>query len=167
MKAPLPKTQDIELEGERYQVCRMNPLNGNWIVTQVFTRLLPSALEAKLASVMGGEISLPPNREQISEQEFHNLQAHCLAVCKWHDPKAGVPIPIMLPDGRFATPDLEDPVVILALTGHALLFNLAPFFVKSRLDSVMESFGWVKQMATDLGLKLPDTPLSTNSVSGQ
>ena len=169
MKAPLEKTKDIEIEGERYQLCRMNPRTGSWIVAQLCTRLLPGIIETKLASVFQGSgMSLPAGREQITEQEFHNLQDHCLLACKWYDPKAGVPIPILTQDGRFAVPALEDDLLtVMTLTAHVLIFNVAPFFAKGRIETMGGTFQWVKEMASDLGLKLPDTPLSTSSASGQ
>jgi hypothetical protein len=64
----------------------------------------------------------------MSEQEFANVQDHCLAVCSRYEPTSGVPMPIMAGPGKFAIKELEyDMATVTKLQGHAMSFNFDPF----------------------------------------
>jgi len=132
--------KEITLNGSVYQINRMTASNGSWILAQVITKMLPVAMETGFSS---SGMQLPSNRSQLNEQEFQNIQHHCLRVCSRYEPQGDTRVaqPILFADGRFAFKDLEyDLVTVTALTVHALVFNLSPFFDAGALKPIMESF---------------------------
>jgi hypothetical protein len=132
--------KDVEINGVRYQVGRMTARTGSWILAQIFTKIMPATVEGNLG------FDLPGGRSEMSEEEFHNLQDHCLAVCSRYEelpPGSGreTAMPIMASPGVFAVKELEyDLVAVLGLTIHALVFNVACFFDGDALTSILESF---------------------------
>lgn len=173
MKAPLPRTHEVDIEGTRYLICRMNPLVGSWLAAQLFTLMMPAQLEQQFVAELNkaGEIENfapvkpPANRKQMTEDEFHNLQNHCLLVCRYYDEKSGKALatPIMTPDGQFIAPGLADDVVaVMVLTLHSLFFNMKPFFDRGRMETVIQSFREVME-----GSKSGASIHSMPSASGQ
>ena len=139
-------TKDVEISGQRYQIGKMSARSGSWIVVQLITKLMPMGIENQL-----GIEGLSSGRSEMSEAEFLNIQDHCLDVCRRYEMVAGqeVAMPIMARPGVFAFKELESNLLtILALTVHALLFNVTPFFEGDGLKSVMASF-------KDLNLFIP------------
>lgn len=152
----MEKTKDIDISGVRYQVCKMTARDGSWIAMQILTKVLPAGLDEK---VTGGS-SLPAKRSDMSEQEFHSIQDHCLAVCRVYKlvGSMDVPHPVFDRPGQLR-PELEhDVLTVMALTAHALAFNIAPFFAEDALKPVLASFQ---------GLNLFSASSSTSSSSGQ
>ena len=140
-------TKDIDLRGHRYQVGKMTATDGCWVAMQIFTKVMPGMLENKV-----GVTGLPSGRSDMSEQEFHNIQNHCLAVCKRFTVVGDVPVaePVMRGE-RFAFKDLEhDVLTVMGLTAHALIFNVLEFFQGDGLKEILASF--------------PDTPQSNPSL---
>jgi hypothetical protein len=129
-------TQDVTIRGARFQIKRFGALEGSWVVAQMFTRILPSNLESQL----GGSVALPAGRATMTEEEFINLQKHCLQVCFHYTegaPPSTPPLPV-LRNGQIAIPELvHDPLVIMALTIRSLKFNMLPFFSEGALDLLL------------------------------
>ena len=78
----------------------------------------------------------------MGKQEFFELQKDCLAVC--HElimvGDSEQALPIFL-NGQWARPELEDDVMtIMALTVHALIFNVTGFFEGDALKELIRSF---------------------------
>src|ERR1017187_10377339 len=151
MNAPLARTKDVEIDGKRYQIVRMNPLVGSWVASELFTRMLPSGIEAQFMAEVNksgaldqsGIMKLPASRSQMGMEDFIKLQIQCLLVCRWYDAVTGKDIatPVMTAEGQFVMPGLQDDVVsVLALSLHSLFFNVQPFFDKSRIAAVIASF---------------------------
>lgn len=131
-------TKDVDVGGKQYQVGKMTAQVGCWIAMQLFTKMLPSAVENQV-----GLEGMPTARTQLSEEEFYNIQNHCLAVCKRYElvgeVKTAQPI---LHSGRMAFKDLDtDLLSVLGLTVHALIFNVKPFFEGDALKQLISSFG--------------------------
>jgi hypothetical protein len=152
----MEKTKDVDISGVRYQIGKMTARDGSWIAMQILTKVLPAGLDEK---VTGGS-SLPAKRSEMSEQEFHNIQDHCLAVCARYKLVGNVEaaLPVFDRPGKL-NPDLEhDVLTVMALTAHALAFNIAPFFAEDALKPVLASFQ---------GLNLFSASNSTSSSSAQ
>lgn len=132
------KTKDVYLGDERYQIGRMTPWVGSWMVAQIITKMLPMGIDNALALELKIPINLPLSRSDMTEEQFHNMQKHCLDVVKFYE-ASGPAVPIVLPDGRFVK-DISTPDVI-ALTVHALLFNVSDFFVEGAAERIAKSFG--------------------------
>src|SRR5208337_1606029 len=102
---PREATKLVEIEGESFQLSRMNPLVGSYIVGQLFTRLAPHGIEQaimqQVSKEMGvGAFELPANRQQMEMSEWIQFQVECLRVCAYFEPAMPtVPIPIIRADG--------------------------------------------------------------------
>lgn len=134
-------TKDIVVGNSRFQISRFSARVGSWVAIQVMIKGLPAWLgevESDIPDAMRN------NRASLTEEEFHNIQDHCLKICsKWPEADAVVqaPVPIVMVDGRFTDPAMAtDVVTVMALTAHALMFNVAPFFGSDALKMVMSSF---------------------------
>lgn len=129
-------TQTVTVNGQDYQIGRFTARNGSWILAQLLTKMLPANVENALAPTTKGK--LPSHRTLLSEDEFANLQGHCLAVCRRLE--NGVPMPIFLLPDTWAVKELEyDLVTVMKLTIHALTFNLQPFFQGDGLSQILSS----------------------------
>ena len=130
-------TKEVTLGENVYEINPFTPRVGSWILAQVLTKIFPSAIESQLG------IDNSMKKTEMSEEEFHNIQDHCLAVVKRFVDVGGnrVAMSIMKDKERFAMPDLEyDLITVMALTVHVLLFNIVPFFDADRLKSVLQTF---------------------------
>jgi hypothetical protein len=127
-------TLDVEIGETRCQIGRFKARVGSWILAQVLTKMLPAALESALVNDAGAQLA--SGRSALSEAEFASIQAHALSVCRRYE--NGVPMPIFVLPDKFAIPELEyDLVTVMALTVHALVFNLAPFFEGDGLSLIL------------------------------
>lgn len=130
--------KDVEIGGVKYQIGRMTARTGSWIAAQIISKVLPSVIESQMPLE-----GLPSSRSEMSEIEFQNIQDHCLNVCKKYEliGSTEAAVPVMARFGVFAVKDLEyDLLTVLALTIHALLFNISPFFEGDGLKSIMATF---------------------------
>lgn len=111
------KTKQIQIGESQYRIGQFTARVGSWILKQILTHAI-----------------------NMSEDDFANLQTHCLQVCQRMDAH-GIPMPLMTGDGRWAYPELEyDLVTVSKLMKEALEFNLTPFFedpeVRTQLDKL-------------------------------
>jgi hypothetical protein len=99
--------KDVTIGEHRYRIGRFTARVGSWLLSQ-------SAKGSKL-----------------TEQEFANVQDHCLAVCSRYEPTSGVPMPIMA-NGVFAIKELEyDMSTVTKLQGHAMSFSFDSFLAEA------------------------------------
>ena len=144
------KTKDVTLQGKKYQVGKMSAQTACWIAMQILTKMLPAGMDSQVAGN-----GMPSGRTQLTEAEFNNIQNHCLRVCSMMQ-KLGdapeAPQPLIRADGAWQFPDLDDdPLTIMGLTIHALIFNVSPFFDGDAL----------KELLVSAGLKLSNASAST------
>lgn len=125
---------DVEIGEHTYQIGRFNARAGSWVLMQILTKMLPSGIESNLNTA-----GLPIGRAAISEADFHNIQDHCLSVCRRYE--RGVPMPVFVPQSKtFAIRELEyDLGAVMALTIQALVFNVSPFFSGDGLTQLLQS----------------------------
>lgn len=129
-----PLFTDVEINGTKYQVGRFKARHGSWILAQILTKMLPAVIEQALAKEAGAKLA--SNRTALSEEEFENIQGHALAVCRRYE--NGVPMPIFVLPNTWAIKDLEyDLMTVMALTVHAIVFNIAPFFGGDGLSQLL------------------------------
>ncbi len=125
---------DVVIGGTTYQVGRFKARDGSWILAQVLTKMLPAVIEQALAK--GAGTALASNRSMLSEDEFANIQSHALAVCRRVE--NGVPMPVFVAPNTWAVKELEyDLLTVMALTVHALVFNITPFFAGDGLSQLL------------------------------
>lgn len=124
----------VTISGADYEIGRFKACDGSWILAQVLTKMLPAVIESAFAREEG--VKLSSNRTVLSEDEFANIQGHALAVCRRVE--KGVPMPIFLRPSTFAIKELEyDLLTVMALTVHALKFNIMPFFAEGGLSQLL------------------------------
>jgi len=106
-----------------YRIGRFPARVGSFIALQLSTKVLPA--------LAGGSIALQgmpmPQGAPMTEAEFYAIQNHCLGVCSVLNDK-GVASPVMMADGRLDLKLEYDFPTVMALTIHALKFNVEPFF---------------------------------------
>lgn len=122
--------KEVTIKGRSFRVGRFSARDGSFIALKVAGWLGPmfegvgvaqKPEDVKLFGLVG---KLTAN---LTEAEFAHIQGKCLAVCE-EQLKAGW-TKIVNADSSFAVFDLEeDTALVLALTAHALLFNLSDFF---------------------------------------
>lgn len=140
------KYKYVTIKDREYQICKFGARDGSFIVTKVSGILAPmvepllkGADPKKLASAKSpsdidlqslniGSIFQP--LANIPEADFFYLQEKCLGVCRV---KLGSGfVDVVNDNGSFAVEELEDDgMAVMALTVHALWFNLASFFAGS------------------------------------
>src|ERR1700746_985624 len=95
--------KDVTIGEHKYRIGRFTARVGSWLLAQ---------------SAKGSN---------MSEQEFANVQDHCLAVCSRYEPTSGVPMPVMA-KGVFTIKELEyDMATVTKLQGQAMSFNFDSF----------------------------------------
>jgi len=138
-------TTDVEVRGVRYQIGRFKARDGSFILAQLLTKMLPSAIEGQFQGA-----GLAKGRSPISEEEFSSIQGHALAVCRRYE-NGNVPMPIFVRPDTWAVKELEyDVIAVMALTVQALVFNISPFFEGNGLNQILASI-------PGLGRSLPAT----------
>lgn len=127
-------TSDIEIEGRKFIIGSFNPLDGNYILMQLLTFVLPlgigDILKTKLGTNIGSSTKLMP------KEEFKQLQIDILSVVKEVMPNTGHKAPLVRPDGTFGVQDVTMGLVINLLVA-TLAFNFKDFFAE--LPSIEES----------------------------
>lgn len=143
----------------------MDALTGSWIAGQIASYVMPGIIEAQFAAK---GVALPSQRKEISEKDFRNIQAHCLMACRFYKEVGGQQVAeqVLADTGQWVLKSLEcDTLTVMALTFHALQFNIAPFFDESALEPIAQSFGLnLKDLK---GSSLFGALTSMNSPSGQ
>ena len=79
----------------------------------------------------------------MQKAEVLEMQVECLSICKELTcvGDKDVESPLRLPDGRWAASGLEDnPLLVMTLVAHVLLFNSTSFFDGNALKEMKESF---------------------------
>ena len=122
----MQKHKTVELNGREYRIGQMSADVGSWVVIQLLTKMLPSIVQTRV------KMNVPKTSASMTREEFAELQGLCLSVVTVKDDKAGgVYLPIAK-NGVWVDKSLEfDLPSVLALTVHALEFNMQGFFQES------------------------------------
>lgn len=115
----------VEISGRKWKIKKFDALTGSYVAYQLLMQALPMS---GLSSVLGG---LPKDRPLMAREDFLALQRDCLGLCFEMTTLNGVPVdmPALMQDGRWAVDGLEhDTATVMALTVHALSFNVSSFF---------------------------------------
>jgi hypothetical protein len=146
-------TRDIVVGGSRYQIKRMDAAVGSWLLFKLIDSL------RKLFSQNSTEPDVKVEEEtELSKREaatraliqgmlmtldrdlFEQVQREALKVVGQYAlvGEKEVVLPVMMPNGTFATPVLKsDIVTVVMLTSHSLYFNLSPFFLTGGFDNIL------------------------------
>lgn len=133
--------KDIELGGRKWRIEKFDARTGSYICLKILPMLMGAGLTQginpeTLAAKAGMLIT------QMSKSEFFEIQTDCLAqVSELQTIGAtDAPIPLLHQSGKISVPDVEkDTMLILALTGHVLAFNISDFFASEVLKDLGKS----------------------------
>lgn len=136
--------KDIVINERTFRIKKFNARTGSFMVMKITKLLAPivkyldlsKIKEVKQASDVDlGAFDLSGIMNELgnlSEEDFVYIQDKCLQVCSEVLP-AGL-APVLDKNGFFGVNDLEeDTMTVLALTAHAIIFNLQGFFQGSPL----------------------------------
>jgi hypothetical protein len=125
-------TKIVELSGRRWQIGKFDALTGSYVAYQLMFRVLPSVFQFLPGTPEGMEALKSVQGSQLmSREEFGSLQRDCLSVCAEFKQVGATEaaIPVQIASGAWGVEGLEDDTVtVLALTAHALIFNVSSFF---------------------------------------
>ena len=144
----MDKHKTVELGGAVYRIDQMSADVGSWVVIQLLTKMLPTIVQSRV-SIAG---KLPSTTTAMTRAEFAELQGLCLSVVRVKDEKANTFVPIIA-NGKWIDKSLEFNLPnVLALTVHALEFNMSDFFQgggSSALSSFSGLFSSIRRPSTD------------------
>ena len=137
---PMPKARfkEIEVEGRRFILGKMNPLQGSYIAFKLVGKLLP---------IMK---NLPENDEELNltelacsletlfdmpQKDFEFIQKSALTCVSEQLPAGNTPV--IDRAGNFGVLDVDTPL-IMNLTVQSLMFNMSGFFNEGILGSLAE-----------------------------
>ena len=135
------KTKIVEVDGTRYQLRKLRPNVGSYILTRmlaagVSTGALGSAPKDSLLMVVFGAFL-----RGLDFDTFSFIQNNCLAVVgvmKQAGDGNEVPMPLSSDSGAFAYPEVADNLpLVMNLTVQSLMFNLSDFFEEGGLKTVV------------------------------
>ena len=158
------KERIVELNNRKWKISKFDALTGNYIALKMISRL-----SGVVAGIAAGELADPiiiglaitQNLGTLPKQEFLQIQEECISCVKEIQEVNGTAIDVLVrtPEGLWGVPDLEEePLLILGLVSHVLVFNLMDFFSADALKELGKSFQ---------GLIPLDALTSTNSSMGQ
>jgi hypothetical protein len=130
----------------KWKINKFDAMTGSFIAMKMVSKL-----SNVVAGVVSGVITdstvigvtIANEIGQMSKQEFMDISGECLAVVKEIHVVGDKETenPLRLPDGRWSVPEIEhDSLLISALVGHVLLFNLSGFFEGNALKDARDSF---------------------------
>lgn len=135
----------ITINEASYQIVKMPAQIGSWLLMLLMGKLTEIMAEANVpASGEDAAKAAETKPEEaasaaisfmlmkLSEEDFATVQQKALSSCL--KLVNGVPMPIIMRDGRLAIKELEyDIETVMQLTSQAIHLNLSPFFAKGKL----------------------------------
>lgn len=129
----------VEISGRKWRIEKFDAFTGSYIAYKVLGATLPMGLEEKVK----GEKPSMDKMPVMSKQEFFELQLDCLRVCSEVLPAGSAKV--IGDNGAWGVMNVEhDTVLVLALTAHALIFNVSAFFDGEALKGLVGSFAGLK-----------------------
>jgi hypothetical protein len=122
----------VEIQGRKFEIRSFDAFTGSYIAFTLMEKMLPMGMEAKVMNTLRAEgkdvDALPtPNRALMSKGEFIAFQRDVLSVVGEVLP--GRTAPLFNDNGSWGVADIEDnAMLVIMLTIHALVFNIAGFF---------------------------------------
>ncbi|MCR8961663.1 hypothetical protein O0550_00365 [Brevibacillus halotolerans] len=155
---PPVKYKDVEINGRKFRVRKFPAKVGSFMIIKLTAILAPmfAGIKANLkAKSVDDNINMEDMDDidikgvleqlnNLSEKDFDYIQEKALSVCYELLP-VGL-APVLQANGAFGVEDLEDDTVtVMALTVHALTFNLTSFFQGSGLGGLVKGLVSSKQ----------------------
>ena len=140
--------KDITLSGKQWRVKKFDPLSGSFVLLKVMSRLssvVVGALSGAFPDTGMMVMAVAQQMGDIPSIELLEIQIKCLSVCyelvTTPDNKTGEVV-VRTAQGSWGVdpPNGPEVLTILALTAHAVVFNMLPFLEGDELKQVAESF---------------------------
>lgn len=121
----------VELQGRKFEIRSFDAFTGSYIAFTLLEKMLPMGMEAKVMNAVkadGGDAAVSlPSRAIMSKADFIAFQRDVLSVVGEVLP--GRTAPIINENGSWGVEDIADnAMLVIMLTIHALVFNIAGFF---------------------------------------
>jgi hypothetical protein len=136
--------KDIEIKGRKFRIQKFDARTGSYMVVKLMGIIGPMVKNIDVKAVMKAkkvedvDVNLTEAFSGISglsEEDFSYVQDRCLGVCYEMLP-AGLAA-VLMPDGSYGVTGIDtDVTTVMALTVHALIFNVSGFFDASLLTSM-------------------------------
>lgn len=130
----------VEIQGRKFEIRSFDAFTGSYIAFTLMEKMLPMGMEAKIMNALRAEgkdvDALPtPNRALMSKGEFIAFQRDVLSVVGEILP--GRTAPLFNDNGSWGVEDVADnAMLVILLTIHALVFNIAGFFTGDGLKEL-------------------------------
>ena len=138
----MQKTKDVTIGEVEYQIGRINPLDGSYIIQLLLRTVLPDFMaKAMQNAAEGGELPMGKGRP-MTREEMREIQIIALNVCRKYKHVGGqkVAIPITANDQLVDDADglHEDIGSVMALSAQSLMFSVvSPFFADDGLKKLL------------------------------
>jgi hypothetical protein len=130
----------VEIQGRKFEIRSFDAFTGSYIAFTLMEKMLPMGMEAKIMNALRAEgkdvDTLPtPNRALMSKGEFIAFQRDVLSVVGEVLP--GRTAPLFNDNGSWGVENVADnAMLVILLTIHALVFNIAGFFTGDGLKEL-------------------------------
>ncbi|MCM3141658.1 phage tail assembly chaperone [Brevibacillus sp. MER 51] len=143
---PRVSHKDVEINGRKFRIRKFSARVGSFMMIKMTTILAPmfASIKPNLNAKSVDDINVDNidfsgilgQLGNISEKDFDYIQEQALRVCFESLPAGYTPV---LNDNRsFGVADIEDDTAtVMALTVHAIAFNLTSFFQGSGLGGLL------------------------------
>ena len=129
----------VEIQGRKFEIRSFDAFTGSYIAFTLMEKMLPMGMEAKVMNAVkadGGDAAVSlPSRALMSKGEFIAFQRDVLSVVDEVLPARTAPL--FNENGSWGVADIEDnAMLVILLTIHALVFNIAGFFTGDGLKEL-------------------------------
>ena len=129
----------VEIQGRKFEIRSFDAFTGSYIAFTLMEKMLPMGMEAKVMNAVkadGGDAAVSlPSRALMSRGEFIAFQRDVLSVVGEVLPARTAPL--FNENGSWGVADIEDnAMLVILLTIHALVFNIAGFFTGDGLKEL-------------------------------
>lgn len=129
----------VEIQGRKFEIRSFDAFTGSYIAFTLMEKMLPMGIEAKVMNAVkadGGDAAVSlPSRALMSKGEFIAFQRDVLSVVGEVLPARTAPL--FNENGSWGVADIEDnAMLVIMLTIHALVFNIAGFFTGDGLKEL-------------------------------
>lgn len=129
----------VEIQGRKFEIRSFDAFTGSYIAFTLMEKMLPMGMEAKVMNAVkadGGDAAVClPSRALMSKGEFISFQRDVLSFVGEVLPARTAPI--FNENGSWGVADIEgNAMLVILLTIHALVFNIAGFFTGDGLKEL-------------------------------
>lgn len=126
------KTKDIEVNGKKYRLTRMDARTGSYVAAKLALLCAPLLKDSKDGGV--SEEALAQMLPALSRRDFDELQTIMLKTIRQLIGPEEMASPIVKGNGDFVDEDLSyDVAAVINLTVQAVFFNVGDFFAEAGL----------------------------------